>query len=242
LVVVNYNYSSQLAGPLLGTILSASAALEVFLRLTMRDFIEKDLPKRRRARGTSGEVLQKLTEFDELTVLDKLDCLYKALRNTQRENGLRKEFKYLVDFRNTCFHADPVLRLATGGDETTKRGKRRPVPLKRGMPPEYPLLWASNRPLTLTHALRATGVHDSIVRELLGESTLGRLRNILEVGDDLRMHLIEGFLPKPISHEVLKELAQEWDDVVQKGLDVSDDDQRLYLLELSRQANVRSVK
>jgi hypothetical protein len=59
----------------------------------MRDFIEKDLPEQRRARGTSGEVLQKLTEFDELTVLDKLDCLYKALRNTQCENGVCKEFK-----------------------------------------------------------------------------------------------------------------------------------------------------
>jgi hypothetical protein len=57
------------------------------------------------------------------------------------------------------------------------------------------------------------------------------------------MHLIEGFLPKPISPEVLQRLAQVWDNVVERGLaNVSDDDQRLYLLELSREVTIRSVK
>jgi hypothetical protein len=243
LVVTNYNYSSQLAGPLLGTILAASGALEALLRMAMRAFLEKDLPKERRAEGTPEEALQSLAEFDALTALAKLDYLYMSLLNRQCQDAPRAEFKHLAEFRNNCFHADPVLRLGTGGDETTKGGKRRPVPLRRGTPPEYPLLWAGNRPLSLTHALRAIGVHDSIVRELLGEPIFGHLRNILEVGDDSRMHLIEGFLPKPISPEVLQRLAQVWDNVVERGLaNVSDDDQRLYLLELSREVTIRSVK
>lgn len=235
LVAMNYNYSSRLAGPLLGTILSASGALESFPRMATRAFLEKDLAKQRRGRGASNEVLQKLAEFDELSVLAKLDSLYKALLNRQSHDALREEFKHLVDFRNDCFHADPVLRLKTGDDETTKRGRRRPVPFSRGIPPEYPLLWASNRPLSLNHALRAARVHDGIVRELLGEPTLGYLHSILEIGDDSQMHFIEGMLPKQISPEVLKKLAQVWDNQVEKGLQgVSDDDQRLYLLELSR--------
>ena len=57
------------------------------------------------------------------------------------------------------------------------------------------------------------------------------------------MHLIEGMLPKQISAEVLEKLAQVWDNGIERGLDdVSDDDQRLYLLERARAANIRSVK
>lgn len=243
LVVMNYNYSSQLAGPLLGTIFAASGAVEAFLRMSARAFLEKDLTKKQRGRGPSNEVLQKLAEFDEQSFLTKLDHLYKALLNRQCHNALRQEFKHLVDFRNDCFHADPVLRLKTGDDQTTKRGTPHPVPLSRGIPPEYPLLWASNRPLSLIHALRAARVHDGIVRELLGEPTLGYLRGALEIGDESRMHFIEDMLPRPVSTEVLEKLAQVWVDWVDKELNnVSDDDQRLYLLERTRAANIHSVK
>jgi hypothetical protein len=243
LVVMNYNYSSQLAGPLLGTILSASGALETFLRMATRAFLEKDLTKQQRGRGPSNDVLQKLAEFDELSVLAKLDFLYKALLSRQCHSARRQEFKHLVDFRNGCLHADPVLRLKTGDNETTKRGRRRPVPFSRGIPPEYPLLWASNRPLSLNHALRAARVHGGIVRELLGEPTLGYLRDILEIGDDSQMPFIEYMLPKPVSTQVLERLAEVWDNQVEKGLeDVPNDDQRLYLLELARAASIHSVK
>ncbi|HLC21573.1 MAG TPA: hypothetical protein VJM10_05640 [Candidatus Methylomirabilis sp.] len=57
------------------------------------------------------------------------------------------------------------------------------------------------------------------------------------------MHFIEDMLPKQVSPEVLEKLAQVWNNEVEKGLnDVSLDDQRLYLLDLSREANIRSVK
>ncbi len=243
LVVMNFNYSSQLAGPLLGTILSSSAALEAFFRMAMPAFLGKDLSKQRRGRGTSNEVLPKLAEFDELSLLAKLDSLYRALLNRRCHDAFREEVKHLVAFRNDCFHADPVLRLKAGDDETIKRGRRRPVPFSRGIPPEYPLLWAGNRPLSLNHALRAARVHDGIVRELLAEPTLGYLRSVLEIGDDSQMHFIEGVLPKAVSPDVLEKLAQVWDNEVEKGLEgVSDDDRRLYLLELSRKATIRSVK
>lgn len=243
LLVMNYNYSIQLAGPLLGTILSASGALEAFLRMATRAFFERDLTKQQRGGGTSNELLQELAEFDEKSVLDKLDFLYDKALHRQCDEALRGEFKYLVEFRNDCFHADPVLRLQTGDDETTKRGRRRPVPLSRGTPPQYPLLWASTRPLSLNHALRAARVHDGIVRELLSESSLGCLRNILQVGDDSQMHFIEGVLPKQISPEVLKKLVKLWDKLIEQALhDVSLDDQRLYLLDLQRKKTIRSVK
>ena len=82
-----------------------------------------------------------------------------------------------------------------------------------------------------------------MVRELLGEPSLECLRNILEVGDDLQIHFIEGMLPKQISPEVLKKLVTLWDKLIEQALqDVSLDDQRLYLLDLQRKKTIRSVK
>ena len=44
LLAMNRNYSMLLAGPLLGSILSSSAALEVFLRMCVRAFLEQNTP------------------------------------------------------------------------------------------------------------------------------------------------------------------------------------------------------
>ena len=240
--VLNFNYDMLLAGPLLGTILTVAASLEAFLRSGMRAFMEKDLPKHERSRGTGEDALKALGEFDTLTATAKLDHLANLLLSRRCANSLRDEFGYLMDFRNDCFHADAVLRLRSGGDETTKRGQRRRVPLSKGMPPEYPLLWASNRPLSLTHALRAARTHDAVVRDLLWEPTLRYLRAAFDVPEDgaQSIGLIEQLLPQSCAFNRVDALAKEWDGVVEEGLaSVSEEDDRLFLLDLRRKATLR---
>jgi len=100
LVAMNLNYSLRLAGPLIGTILCSSGALETSLRSAMRAFLEEDLTKLQRGHGPSNKVLQKLDEFDKKSALEKLDSLYKDLLNRHCHAALRKEFKHLAGFRN----------------------------------------------------------------------------------------------------------------------------------------------
>jgi hypothetical protein len=152
-----------------------------------------------------------------------------------------EEFKHLMTFRNNCFHADPVVILATGDDETTRRDHILPVSPSRGEPPEYPLLWASSRPLSLSHAVRAIRLHDTIVRELYVDGSPISLGSILH-DEHREKNLIENGLPKRISTEYLNQLAREWDRPVEKGLAaVPDEDCRIFLLELGRKVNLRSV-
>ncbi len=239
--VMDLNYKLALAGPLLGTILSASAAIEVFLRMCMRACFEKDTPQRRRGLGTSRMVSAKLAEFDKLSAVKKLKCAYRKLLDRTCPSRLGEEFKHLVTFRNNCFHADPVVILSTGDDETTRRDRILPVSPLQGEPPDYPFLWASNRPLSLSHALRAIRLHDAIVRELFVDGSS------ISVGSDVHdehreMNLIENGLPKRISTEYLNQQAQQWDGSVEKELAaVPGEDCRIFLLELERKANLRSV-
>jgi hypothetical protein len=87
--VTYMNYSRLLSGPLLGTVLSSAAALEAFLRAVARAYHERELPKDRRAGGTSKTVLSELSKFDGLPVLakpagnGKLGYLFQALLNCQ---------------------------------------------------------------------------------------------------------------------------------------------------------------
>ena len=151
LLVMNLNYSTNLAGPLLGTVLTVSAALEVFLRMSMRAFWEQDIPKQVRGKGTASMVAKKLAEFDKKQAVPKLEQAYQTLLGRQVPQAVLRGFKGLVGFRNNCFHGDPVVILSTGGDQTTRREVVREV----YSPNQYPLLWHGNRPLSLSHALRA---------------------------------------------------------------------------------------
>ncbi len=191
-------YKCHLAGPLLGTILAASAAVETFLRMAMRAFLEKDRPKQQQARGPSPQILKKLEEFDGCTLLDKLDHVSQALLQRNCQDTLRNEFKALVNFRNECFHSDAILRRQNGEDQTTKRGWPKHVSPKK--PLEYPFLWASNRPLSLAHALRVVRLHDDIVKELVGDPIPQYLDEFFEFdGVGLRLDLIEAYLRKPVT-------------------------------------------
>lgn len=239
LLVMNLNYSTHLAGPLLGTALSASAALEVFLRMSMRAFLEQKIPKQERGKGTSGMVAKKLAEFDELNAVPKLDQAYKTLLQRQVPQETNDEFRDLATFRNNCFHGDPVVILSTGRDQTT-RGKRiREVAFRKG----YPFLWHGNRPLSLSHALRAVRLHDAIVRDLFVNRS-PKLYVHSDVHDEHpESNLIENGLPKALSSEVLNQLAHAWDNSVEPQLEaVPVEEHRALLLELLRKANLRSVE
>lgn len=239
LLVMNLNYPTHLAGPLLGTVLSASAALETFLRMSMRAFLEQNIPKRERGKGTSSMVAKKLAEFDELNAPSKLEQAYRTLLRRQVPQETIDDFRDLATFRNNCFHGDPVVILSTGRDQTT-RGKRiREVAFRK----RYPFLWDGNRPLSLSHALQAVRLHDAVVRDLF----VGRSPK-LYVHSDLHdehpeSNLIQNGLPKTLSPAVFDQLAAAWDNSVEQELSaVPDDEQRELLLELQRKATLRSVK
>lgn len=239
LLVMNRNYSTHLAGPLLGTVLQASAALEGFLRMSMRVFWEQSIPKQHRGKGTSVVVAKKLAEFDKKQAVPKLEQAYQTLLGRQVPQVIVKGFRGLVGFRNNCFHGDPVVILSTGGDQTTRGEDTREV----RTPNLYPLLWDGNRPLFLSHALRAARLHDAVVRDLF----VGRSPKLYLHSDLHDRHpesnLIENGLPKTLSPGVLDQLAAAWDNSVEQELSaVPDEEQRELLLELQRKATLRPVE
>lgn len=238
-LVMNLNYSMHLSGAVLGTILSASAALEVFLRMCMRAFFEQNAPKRVRGRGTSLEVLKKLQNFDAKLSFRRLEDAYQSLLGRPVPGRIVKSFKALVRFRNDCFHGDPIVILSTGRDQTTKRSRIiEPLDVK-----QYPYLWDSNRPLSLSHALRAVTIHDAIVQDLFVNPS-SRLKLYSELHDDhSELNLIENRLPKSLSPKRLDELAHAWDNFIERELEaVPAEEKHALLLELQRKSNLHSVK
>ncbi len=240
LFIMDLNYSTRLAGPLIGSILSSSAALETFFRLAMRAFVERDLSKRRRVRRMSNEALKKLAEFDKFYAVAKIDYLYKTILRYQCQATVMKEYKHLVDFRNRSFHSDPAVFLGESGYGITKGGYQFKLRRSRGEPPEYPLHWESNRPLSLSFALRAVRLHDVIVQELLDGRAQEYLHEALEFS---QLSLIQGLLPKWMKPETLDLLALVWDGEIETELrKVSEGDRRNFLIELERQQIIHSVK
>ena len=245
-------YQIFLAGPLLATIILAAAAIENLFRLSMRSFYERELNKETRGDGTKGWISKKMDEFDKLKSFEKLNFLYKTLLNRGCLKDSRDEFSFLFRFRNEYFHADPILRRTDGHDETTKYGKARIVSYEKGIDPEYPLIWASNRPLSLTNSLRAIRVHDRIVKDLLSEPDLSYLFEFLETNENewTDFDLIESpyyfsraFSKEGITTEELDNLSHMWDILVelQLGL-VTDEEKRHYQSEVLRKIVIKRVK
>jgi hypothetical protein len=235
---MNLNHSINLAGPLFGTVLTVSAALEGFLRMSMRAFWEQNIPKQARGKGTSVTLAKKLAEFDKKQAVSKLQQAYQTLLGRRVPHAVEKRFKGLVGFRNNCFHGDPVLILSTGDDQMTRGEVARVV----YSPKEYPLLWDGNRPLSLSHALRAVRLHDSIVGDLFARRS-SRLYMHSDLHDRHPKHsMIETALPKRLSPDVFDRLADTWDNAVEKQLEkVSADEHREVILDLLRKATLRSV-
>jgi len=238
LLVMNLHYAINLAGPLLGTVLSVSAALEGFLRMSMRAFWEQNIPKQVRAKGTSTVLAKKLAEFDRKQAVPKLEQAYQTLLGQPMSRFVEKGFKDLVGFRNNCFHSDPVLILSTGGDQMTRGEVVREV----YSPKHYPLLWHGNRPLSLSHALRAVRLHDAVVRDLFVRRS-SKLYVHSDLHDEHPEHsLIENALPKRLSSGVLDELANTWDNVIERQLEeVPADKHREMILNLRRKATLHSI-
>lgn len=245
-------YQIYLAGPLLAAVILTAAAIENLFRLSMRSFYERDLNKEIRGDGTKGWISKKMHEFDELKSFEKLDCLYKNLLNRECSKGSQGEFLCLFRFRNEIFHSDPILRRTDGLDETTKYGKAKIVSYKKGVDPEYPLIWASNRPLSLTNALRAIRVHDRIVKDLFSEPDLSYLLEFLETNENewKDLDLIESqyefsrvFSKEGITLDELDKLSHMWDILVelQLGL-VTDEEKRHYQSEILRKIVMKRVK
>ncbi len=211
----------------------------------MRAFLEKDITNEQRSHGTTREVHNKLKDFDKRCATGKLNALYKGLLNRRCPDSTMTEFKYFNDFRNSCFHGDPVVRLKNGEDQTTRKEEIIILSRTQGAPPHYPLLWQSNRPLSLTHAIRAIRQHDKIVQQLLGEPSLGYLLTSIEIQGKVSDSTIEGGLRKPFTSESLDVLSRLWDKLIGNGWEDysgdEEDEQRL-IIELSRKVNIRRVK
>ena len=245
-------YQIFLAGPLLAAIILATAAIENLFRLSMRSFYERKLSKEIRGHGTKGWIAKKLREFDDLNTFKKRDYLYGTLLNRECSKDLRDEFKFLFRFRNECFHSDPILRRTDGRDETTKYGKAKIVSNEKEINPEYPLIWASNRPLSLTDSIRAIRVHDRIVKDLLSETDLSYLLESLDTDEDewktfdiieSEYYFSRAFSKEGLTPEELDKLSATWDVLVelQLGL-VTDEEKRHYQTELLRKVVIKRVK
>ena len=245
-------YQRSLAGPLLGTIVLAAAAIENLFRLSIRSFFEGKMSKDTRGRGTQNWLSKEMDQFDGLSVFKKRDYLYRSLLNRKCTKELEEEFAFLFRFRNECFHSDPILRRFDGLDETTKKGKVGVVSYERGVYPEYPLIWASNRPLSLTHSLRAIRVHDRIVKDLLIEPDLSYLLESLETNENewKDLDLIESvnrlscaFSKEGITPDELDNISLRWDILVELRLGlVTDEEKRHYQAELLRKIVIKRVK
>ena len=126
------------------------------------------------------------------------------------------------------------------------------VSYERGVYPEYPLIWASNRPLSLTHSLRAIRVHDRIVKDLLIEPDLSYLLESLETNENewKDFDLIESvydfsraFSKEGIAPDELDKLSRMWDILVELRLGlVTDEEKRHYQAELLRKIVIKRVK
>jgi len=237
LFTINMHYSYFLSGPLLGTILFTSAALEVFLRMCMRAFWEQESPPKKRGRGVQDDLLKKIDEFDKLAANQKLKRAYESLLEEEVPTEINEGFKSLIAFRNNCYHSDPILIKSTGTHEET-RGRHKREVTYRG---DYPFLWSGNRPLAFRHALQAIRLHDAIVKDLL-------IRHAPKIYLHSDLHdehpedsLIEHGLPMGISSDDLDQLADDWD-AVDKQIDaVPDEDQRAFLKDIKRKVTLRSV-
>ena len=129
----------------------------------------------------------------------------------------------------------------------TKKGKVDIVSYERGVYPEYPLIWASNRPLSLTHSLRAVRVHDRIVKDLLSEPYLSYLLESLETSEDewKDLYIIEseGFSKEGLTPDELDRRSAMWDILVELRLSlVTDEEKRHYQSELLRKIVIKRVK
>ena len=60
---VTTSYQRFLAGPVLGTIIAGTGAVETFLRYCMRAFLERDLTNVERACGPTDEILNEVSEY-----------------------------------------------------------------------------------------------------------------------------------------------------------------------------------
>ena len=124
--------------------------------------------------------------------------------------------------------------------------------LKEGFILNIPLFWASNRPLSLTHCLRAIRVHDRIVKDLLSEPDLSYLFESLETNETewKDLDLIESvnrlscaFSKEGITPDELDNLSLRWDILVELRLGlVTDEEKRHYQAELSRKIVIKRVK
>ncbi|MGA2261700.1 MAG: hypothetical protein ABSH28_09715 [Acidobacteriota bacterium] len=240
--LMNWNYSKFLAGPVFGAILCSSAATEAFLRIVARAYLEKDVPKRQRARGPSNEVMKRLAKSEDMPVCAappiqaRIDWIYREVVKNVCPDDLREELKHLNEFRNSCMHAEPVLRLESGGDETTKKKRGKSLPITRAALREYPILWISSRPLGLKHALRAAEVHDRIVATFGENADFGFIWKAIQ-RDYETLDLI-GFHVTAIAES----LAALWEKINDKLLDTPMDDVKQFFGEHYRKANLRVVE
>jgi hypothetical protein len=238
LLVINMNYSLFLSGPLLGTILMACAALEVFLRMCMRAFWEQESPSKKRGRGVQDDLLKKIDEFDKLAANQKLKRAYKSLLEREVPTEINEGFKSLMAFRNNCYHSDPVLIKSTGTHEETRGRHKREVTYRS----DYPFLWSGNRPLSFSHALQAIRLHDAIAKDLLIKRHPPlHLHSDLH-DEDPEGNFIENGLPKAISPDDLNQLADDWDSVDKQLEAVSVEEQRVFLRDIQRKTTLRPVE
>jgi len=133
-------------------------------------------------------------------------------------------------------HAEPVLRLESGGDETTKKKRGKSLPITRAALREYPILWISSRPLGLKHALRAAEVHDRIVATFGENADFGFIWKAIQ-RDYETLDLI-GFHVTAIAES----LAALWEKINDKLLDTPMDDVKQFFGEHYRKANLRVVE
>jgi hypothetical protein len=92
----------------------------------------------------------------------------------------------------------------------------------------------------LSHALRAARTHDGVVKELTGSGALGYVRDALEIENDLGLNMIDAgwaFPPK-----ALDRLAEDWDRLDRELAAVSDEDRRIFVLEVNRKLGMHAVK
>jgi hypothetical protein len=237
--IINFDYSLFLSGPLLGTILFTGAALEAFLRMCMRAFWEQNTSQQRRGKGTSNDLLIKLADFDKKEAFKKLDHAYKTLLKKEVPTEYSVSFKELMAFRNNCFHSDPILIKSGLFRQKTRGGHIADVTSSN----HYPYLWESNRPLSITHSLRAVRLHDAIVSDLFVRRS-PRLKMHSDLHDENPVgNLIETGLPKNISPKDLDLLADVWDNTVDKQLqEVTSEEINEFGNDLKRKATLHSVR
>lgn len=211
------------------------------LRLGRRDRniqMKPQLPPYLRFRKSDPRYDERPVCADPPTV-GKVNYLFQALLRRGCPTDLGNEIKQLVSFRNEVLHAEPALRTWSGQDQIVRRG--RPRRLAYRDEESYPLLWASNRPLSPRHTLRAMRTHDRLVAEFANASEIDRLRDELDLGNDLEFALIERQL-RFVAKGDPDHVSAEYEELEQALSEIPDEERRQFALDMNRRAMVRPVK